>query len=222
LRAHVGLVLLVLSLGAFPGLIQASRRRSQSKGVDLVAIRALPWSDFKTLLSEAYQRLGYTIQDNHTRRTTHHVDLILRSGDAVSFVQCSRWRSLQVDVKEIRELHDRVLTGNAHRGIFVTSGTYKCAATLFARNKPLELVDGPALAELLSEVGQPSGRTGRGSRTAASSAPSAAPPIRVRASDALPNAKGSMASGTAIGNRLDGIPFGKGLHTSRFGGGAKI
>jgi restriction system protein len=38
------------------------------------------------------------------------------------------------------------------RGIFVTTGTYTPDALAFARGKPLELVDGEALARLVEDV----------------------------------------------------------------------
>lgn len=77
---------------------------------------------------------------------------MLHSGGRKTVVQCKRWRTAQVGVSLIRELFGVVVAEKAQRGVFVTSGTFTPDAVAFARDKPLELVDGPALAKLVEDV----------------------------------------------------------------------
>jgi len=55
-------------------------------------------------------------------------------------------------VKEIRELYGIVAAERVDRGIFITSGIYTAEAMAFAEGKPLDLIDGPALHNLVREV----------------------------------------------------------------------
>jgi restriction system protein len=57
-------------------------------------------------------------------------------------------------VKEVRELYGIVAGERADRGVFVTCGAYTQDAQAFAEGKPFDLVDGPALLELMREVQQ--------------------------------------------------------------------
>lgn len=60
--------------------------------------------------------------------------------------------SRELKVEEIRELYGIVAAEGASRGVFVTCGGYTEDARAFAAGKPLDLLDGPALLELVREV----------------------------------------------------------------------
>jgi restriction system protein len=141
-----------LVTGAFAAL-RASRRRdlldSQS---GLQSLRALSWQDFERLVGEAYRRRGYTVEESGGSAPDGGVDLVLYSGGPKTVVQCKRWRTGQVGVSLIRELYGVMVAEKAERAIFVTTGTYTEEANAFARGKPLELVDGEALAKLVAGV----------------------------------------------------------------------
>lgn len=67
-------------------------------------------------------------------------------------VQCKQWRARQVGVNKVRELFGVVTAEHADRGILVTSGKFTKDAQSFKIGKPLTLVDGPALAQLVRSV----------------------------------------------------------------------
>jgi restriction system protein len=87
------------------------------------------------------------------------IDLVLRLGGRTFLVQCKHWRAYQVGVKEVREVLGLVTAEAAAGGILVTSGGFSPGAKDFARGKPLQLVDGPRLLELVqvAQMGQPTG-----------------------------------------------------------------
>jgi restriction system protein len=141
-----------LTTAAFAAL-RASRRRdlldSQS---GLQSLRALSWQDFERLVGEAYRRRGYIVEESGGSAPDGGVDLVLYSGGRKTVVQCKRWRTAQVGVSLIRELYGVTVAEKAERAIFVTTGTFTEEANAFARGKPLELVDGEALAKLVEGV----------------------------------------------------------------------
>jgi restriction system protein len=55
-------------------------------------------------------------------------------------------------VSLIREFYGVTVAERAARGVFVTTGTYTPDAVAFARGKPLDLVDGPALAAAVAGI----------------------------------------------------------------------
>ena len=115
---------------------------------------SMTWSQLEDLVGESYQRLGYDLVHRGGALPDGGVDLELyRAGEKV-LVQCKHWKSWQVGVKPLRELWGVVASEGATRAVFVTTGTYTGAARSFASDKPLELLDGPALAALVNAAGR--------------------------------------------------------------------
>jgi restriction system protein len=145
---------------AFPFLVTAVlaaagsyyRRRLLEGQSGLETLRALSWQDFERLVGEAYRRRGYTVEEIGGSAPDGGVDLTLYAGGRKTVVQCKRWRTTQIGVSLIRELYGVMVAEKAERGIFVTTGTFTPDAMTFARSKPLELVDGRALAKLVEGV----------------------------------------------------------------------
>jgi restriction system protein len=103
-------------------------------------------------VGEAYRRRGYTIEEIGGASPDGGVDVLLYAGGQKTIVQCKRWRTAQVGVSLVRELYGVMVAERAERAIFVTTGTYTSEALAFASGKPLELVDGRALAKLVAGV----------------------------------------------------------------------
>jgi len=77
------------------------------------------------------------------------VDLRLLRDGQTSIVQCKRWKTYKVGVKPVRELFGVMTAEKAGRAVFITSGIYTDEALRFAEGKPIELLDGAQLAEML-------------------------------------------------------------------------
>jgi restriction system protein len=117
---------LFASLFLIPALVSFAGYRKRRKLLDqqsgLDSIRAMSWQRFEMLCGET------------------------------CLVQCKRWKTVKVSVKEIRELYGIVAAERVDRGICITSGIYTAEAMAFAEGKPLDLIDGPALHNLVREV----------------------------------------------------------------------
>lgn len=153
LEPNAGLFAFIFLVPAPISLIRSLHRRKlldEQSGLD--SIRAMSWREFEMLCGEAYRRKGFAVQENGLGGADGGIDLILRRSGETWLVQCKRWKTFKVGVKEVRELYGILAAERADRGIFITCGEYTLDALAFAVGKPLDLVDGPALLELVREV----------------------------------------------------------------------
>ncbi|KAA9005482.1 restriction endonuclease [Paenibacillus spiritus] len=67
-------------------------------------------------------------------------------------IQAKRYRNT-VEVAAVRDLYGTMMNENASKGILVTTSTYGPDARSFAKDKPIELIDGRVLLHMLEEQG---------------------------------------------------------------------
>lgn len=123
---------------------------NRQKGIE--TIRNLSWDKFEELVGEAYRRKEYNVTETGGGGADGGVDLILRKGGEVLLVQCKHWKMEKVGVKIVRELYGVVAAEGASGGIVISSGTFTQEAMDFAKGKPLELLDGNTLQNIITEV----------------------------------------------------------------------
>ena len=116
------------------------------------SIKDLSWKDFEYLVSEAYRRQGYSVQDILGGGSDGGVDLVLSKDGNRTLVQCKNWRSSKVGVTTVRELFGVMTAEGASGGVVVCSGHFTNDAIEFAKGKPITLVDGVALSRLIGKV----------------------------------------------------------------------
>lgn len=118
-------------------------------------IMELSPSEFESLVTNLFTGMG--LEARQTRAS--------RDGgvDAVAFdprpvlggkvvVQAKRYRNT-VGVAAVRDLYGTMINEGANKGILVTTAGYGADAFEFARDKPIELIDGPGLLYLLEQQG---------------------------------------------------------------------
>ncbi len=113
----------------------------------------LSWGQFERLIAELYRRKGATVTPRGGPMADGGVDmnLIYSTGERM-IVQCKHWKNRHVGVKPLRELWGMLDDEKADGAIFVTSGSFSADALAFARDKRLELIDGPKLRGMMAEV----------------------------------------------------------------------
>jgi restriction system protein len=131
------------------------RRRLLETQTGLESISSLSWRQFELLVGEAFRRQGYTVQEAGLGGADGGTDLILRKDGILTLVQCKRWRTQRVDVKVVREMFGLLAHHQASAVKIVAVGTYTPDARRFAEGKPIELVNGEALLELVRSVQTP-------------------------------------------------------------------
>lgn len=143
------MLLFVAALSAFNAWRKGQLFNSQ-KGIE--SIRKLSWREFEELVGEAYRRKGYNVTETGGGGADGGVDLVLKRGGEKLLVQCKHWKMDKVGVKVVRELYGVVVAEKATGGVVISSGTFTQEATDFAKGKPLELLNGTTLQNIITEV----------------------------------------------------------------------
>ena len=116
------------------------------------SIRDMSWQDFELLVGEAFRRKGFEVRENGGGGADGGIDLVLTKNGKKSIVQCKRWKTFSIGVPLIRELYGVMTSERANDCIFVSSGNYTAEARLFAEDKPIWLIDGSELLEMVVGV----------------------------------------------------------------------
>lgn len=120
----------------------------------LAALRAMPWENFSLVVSEAYRRQGYAVETS----TSAAFDFKLARNGRITLVQCRRWKVNQVGDAPVRELMAAMEKQNAYNCVCITAGAFSANAHEFARGRPVTLLAGSALAQLVGTIEKKSRR----------------------------------------------------------------
>jgi restriction system protein len=154
-------ILFIFGSVALCSVFLSSRKKELlERQTGLSSIRSLSWEAFESLVGEAYRRKGFAVEEWLDGGPDGGIDLMLRKDGQNIVVQCKQWRSSSVGVSVVREMYGVLMHERADRVIIITSGRFTREAAAFVAGKPLELVDGPALFELV-----------RGAQTSAAATP---------------------------------------------------
>lgn len=166
-----GLALICFAASVAGAIRSLTRKLLFASAKDIDAIRAMSWREFERLVGEAYRRQGYMVEETGGGGSDGGIDLLLRGKGQKVIVQCKQWKIFKVGVKIVREMYGIMVAERADRVIIVASGTYTQEAQSFARGKPIALIDGKALVQLIRDV--------RGEPAAAFAQPAQAAPQKV-------------------------------------------
>jgi restriction system protein len=144
-----GIILVPAAVSAFNSWRKGQLLEKQ-KGIG--SIKSITWLEFEELVGEAYRRQGYRVTETGGGGADGGVDLALRKNGEHLLVQCKNWRMYKVGVKVVRELYGVVAAEGATGGVVICSGAFTQEARDFARGKPMELIEGTALALMVEEV----------------------------------------------------------------------
>lgn len=147
------IVALVFFIPALFSFFRSLRKRKLlDKQKDLDTIKSLSWKEFEELVAEAYRRKGYSVVENYGTGPDGGVDLVLKKDGNLFIVQCKQWKSSKVDVKVVREMYGVMTAEQANGVIIITSGMFTQEAKNFASGKPIDLVEGNQLLDLVRSV----------------------------------------------------------------------
>jgi len=146
----VALVFLVAAAASAFNAWRKGELLERQRGIG--TLRTVSWQEFEELVGEAYRRKGFSVTKTGGGGADGGVDLVLRKGGEKFLVQCKHWRMDKVGVKLVRELYGVVMAESASGGILISSGSFTREAQDFAKGKPLDLLDGRQLIEVIEEV----------------------------------------------------------------------
>jgi restriction system protein len=123
-------------------------------------IAAMSWEDFEHLVAQLFEwefsKDG--VEVNVTRASRDRgVDAILFDPDPLrggKYVLQAKRYTRTVDVSAVRDLYGTVMNEGANRGILITTASFGPDAYEFIKDKPLSLVDGPNLLQMLLRHGR--------------------------------------------------------------------
>jgi len=116
-------------------------------------LETLGGHEFENLIIQLLKKMGFIIEE---RKLTVDggIDILAQTDEAlfkgIYVIQCKRLAQ-KVGEPVIRDLYGVVHARNANKGILITNSSFSQAATNFARNRQLELIDGKSLRTLLSK-----------------------------------------------------------------------
>ena len=143
----------IFIIGACVSSIKSKKRiKLLDKQSGIESIRDMSWQDFELLVGEAFRRKGFEVRENGGGGADGGIDLVLSKNGKKSIVQCKRWKTFSIGVPLIRELYGVMTSERANDCIFVSSGNYTAEARLFAEDKPIWLIDGSELLEMVAGV----------------------------------------------------------------------
>jgi restriction system protein len=137
-----------LAISFYAGYRQLRAPSAANVGEMLGRIRSMPWENFSAVISEAYRRDGYTVDEINKGP----VDLKLEKNGRISIVSCKRWKAAQTGVGPLRDLAQAKDANDASECIYVAAGDFTANARDFAKQKSIRLLHDAALANLIAKV----------------------------------------------------------------------
>ena len=140
------------------GMLQAGSV-DESLEVD-TNLASMPWDDFEHLVRQLFEwefgKNGVEVKVTRASRD-RGVDAIMYDPDPLrggKYVLQAKRYTRTVDVAAVRDLYGTVVNEGANRGILVTTSGYGPDTYEFAKDKPISLVDGQALIQMLHKNGR--------------------------------------------------------------------
>jgi len=150
LAVPLGIALIIPAPIAFYNSFR--KKKLLDKQRDLDSIKSLSWKEFEELIAEAYRRKGYSVVENYGLGPDGGIDLVLKQAGNLFLVQCKHWKTQKVDVRVVREMYGLMTAEHASGVMLITSGLFTQEAKIFAEDKPIELVQGYQVADLIGSA----------------------------------------------------------------------
>lgn len=147
------IALIICWLGAGVSFIK-QRQRAQlfdDHAKDLELSR-LSWRQFERLVAEWFHRQGYQVAETGGGGPDGGIDLTLWKDGRKELVQCKHWKRRQVTVATVREMWGLLGHHKAHAVWIVCTGAFTPDAAAFAAGKPIRLVSGEELGNLMRQM----------------------------------------------------------------------
>lgn len=112
----------------------------------------MDWKAFERLVGEAFRRLGYRIAETGQGGADGGIDLVLLKNNRKTIVQVKQWRSSNVGAPIVREMYGLMMHHNADAVAIVCLGRFTKEAWSFAHGKPIELIAGDKLFQIIQAV----------------------------------------------------------------------
>lgn len=144
---YLSIIFVMLTIWLY--ILSYQRKKLLASQTGLESIRQLSWRKFEDLITEAYKQHGYRIKREPVSGRDGGIDIVVEKEGSVSLVQCKQWRMRKLGVKVVREMYGILNAADADEVHIVTTGRVTNEAASFARGKPIKLVYGNDLLNLI-------------------------------------------------------------------------
>jgi restriction system protein len=132
-------------------LVQQRRNLAVGIRTRMEQLDTLDGVAFEEFVAEVFEALGYEV-DRNGGSGDEGADLKLSRGPLRAVVQCKYHAKGIVGSPELQKFLGTIHQSGSRKGYFVTTTGFTLSAEKFAANQPMELIDGPRLAEIVREV----------------------------------------------------------------------
>lgn len=147
-----GFTLLTIAAWVAVGVALVARRNQRRREIEraksISQMQALVPERFEELVAKMFKQKGYDSTVT-PQQGDHGIDVVLRAPNGEKeVVQCKRYQG-QVGEPVVRDFFGAMMHENAVRGYIVTTGEFTQQAKSWTRGKPIELIDGQRLTQML-------------------------------------------------------------------------
>ena len=114
----------------------------------------MPPEKFEDFIADLYQRLGYVTHRVGASRDSG-IDVTAEKNGIIHYIQCKKYISSEVTLRDVHDFYNAMVGNLAHgKGVFITTNIFTTEAKQFAVGKPIELIDGFGVLELIKQAGK--------------------------------------------------------------------
>ncbi len=139
--------LLVLGPLAYMRRVKRRPRLGEPSGIE--SIYRLSCRELERLLGESFRLQGYAVEEREPNESDGLCAVLRKSGQKIA-VRCIHGTGLAIDVEAMSELHQAMSSEAASGGLIVTSEAVSSEAKAWVADKPIGLIEGRALLELVN------------------------------------------------------------------------
>ncbi|WP_176330250.1 restriction endonuclease [Oceanobacillus rekensis] len=119
---------------------------------NLNQLRKMPFRQFEIYVCDLFRQMGY---DAHVTPPTGDggKDIMIYRDDYFAIAECKRFgEGTKVTRPQIQKFHSAIIDCKAEKGYFVTTGEFTKHAISYVLDKPIILVNGSRLVEIIEEA----------------------------------------------------------------------
>lgn len=146
------IALALLTPLTFSFLKSSRKKKLHDLRNEIKLIQEIPWEQLKEQVAEAYGRAGYLIMENDPFTSDPSIDLVMRKSANLYLLQSRYWLNRKLGLREVKNLFSLMHEKQATGVFLLTTGVFSKNARRYAIGRPINLIDGIQLVELLSTI----------------------------------------------------------------------
>ncbi|PIU19321.1 MAG: hypothetical protein COT18_08140 [Elusimicrobia bacterium CG08_land_8_20_14_0_20_59_10] len=164
--------------GILSAIMAASKGNLFNTTAGFTGSKAVTWQECVSLVAEYYRRKGYSVFEMGGDEPYGGSDLFAQKGGEKLIIQCKHWKTDKVNEEAVRALYGVMTASTASGAALITAGSFTRAAVELAKDKRIELIDGPGLEKIFSEAKAAAQQPPARAKSRATLIPTDPPPLK--------------------------------------------